>query len=230
VAAGNSAGQVQFPASTQHALAVAALGKFGEYPEDSFHARQVLDGFPRIRGGYFPAKFSCFGPEIDVCAPGVAIISSLPADGFGAWDGTSMAAPHVTGLAALILAHHPDFSGTYQSKDARRVERLFQIIKETATPLSFGDPNRTGAGLPNAARALGLETAAASAGPARVPDGSIEALRRLLAIINQGGGFGGLGPRPMGMPNVPWPPVSPAPPISRGPARTNGGFNPLVYR
>jgi subtilisin family serine protease len=156
VAAGNSGGPVQFPASTPHVLAVSAIGKWGEFPPASFHGTQAVDGFASA-DGYFPAKFSCFGPEVDVCAPGVAIISALPSDGFGAWDGTSMAAPHVTGMAALILAHHPDFQGPYQARDARRVEQLFTIIKPSATPISFGDPNRTGAGLPNVARALALD-------------------------------------------------------------------------
>ena len=182
VAAGNSSGPVQFPGSTPHCLSVAALGKWGEFPEDSFHAQQALDGF-QSKDGYFPAKFSCFGPEIDVCAPGVGIVSSLPADGFGAWDGTSMATPHVTGLAALVLAHHPDFKGAFQARDARRVERLFQILKETATPLQFGDPNRTGAGLPNAMRALGLETGVAAAVTAPGADPSLETLRRLLGLV-----------------------------------------------
>jgi subtilisin family serine protease len=179
IAAGNSSGPVQFPASTPHCLAVAAMGKWGEFPDESFHSQQALEGF-QSRDGYFPAKFSCFGPEIDVCAPGVAIVSSLPADGFGAWDGTSMATPHVTGLAALVLAHHPDFKGAFQNRDARRVERLFQILKETATPLQFGDPNRSGAGLPNAMRALGLE---AGVGAAPGIDSSLEALRRLLGLM-----------------------------------------------
>jgi subtilisin family serine protease len=183
IAAGNSSGPVQFPASTPHCLAVAALGKWGEFPDDSYHSQQALDGF-QSRDGYFPAKFSCFGPEVDVCAPGVAIVSSLPADGFGAWDGTSMATPHVTGLAALVLAHHPDFTkGNFQNRDARRVERLFQILKDTATPLQFGDPNRTGAGLPNAMRALGLETGVAPvAAAASEADPSLAALRRLLGL------------------------------------------------
>ena len=223
IAAGNSSGPVQFPASTPHCLAVAALGKWGEFPEDSYHSQQALDGF-QSRAGYFPAKFSCFGPEIDVCAPGVGIVSSLPADGFGAWDGTSMATPHVTGLAALVLAHHPDFSkGNFQNRDARRVERLFQILKETATPLQFGDPNRTGAGLPNAMRALGLETGVApGVAAASGTDPSLETLRRLLGL------------RPVDAPSM-VPAGAPAPQsaepaqssasyVPRGPAQTAGAM------
>jgi len=218
VAAGNSSGPVQFPGSTPHCLSVAALGKWGEFPDDSFHAQQALDGF-QSSDGYFPAKFSCFGPEIDVCAPGVGIVSSLPADGFGAWDGTSMATPHVTGLAALVLAHHPDFKGAFNARDARRVERLFQILKETSTPLQFGDPNRSGAGLPNAMRALGLEASLASSPTA---DPSLDVLRRLLGLAR--------GEPQSAVAATTTAPQSPnakpngADPVARGPARTAGDW------
>lgn len=186
IAAGNSAGPVQFPASTVHALAVSAIGKQGEFPPDSFHATQMLQGFEG-RQGYFPAKFSCFGPEVDVCAPGVAIVSALPADGFGAWDGTSMAAPHVTGLAALVLAHHPDFKGSFQTRNANRVERLFQIIKESATAMPIADATRVGVGMPNVVRALGLQAAPRPAsGMPTSGDPAIEMLKRLLAALAQG--------------------------------------------
>ena len=185
VAAGNSAGPVQFPASTRHALAVAAVGKWGEFPDDSFHATQAMPGF-ESNDGYFPAKFSCFGPEVDVCAPGVAIVSSLPPDDFAAWDGTSMAAPHVTGLAALVLAHHADFKGPFQARDARRVDRLFQIIKGSALPLPINDPARTGVGLPSVPRALGLQAGqglrpASDAAPAVDP--AIPMLRRMIELL-----------------------------------------------
>jgi len=215
IAAGNSSGPVQFPASTPHCLAVAALGKWGEFPEDSYHSQQALDGF-RSGDGYFPAKFSCFGPEIDVCAPGVGIVSSLPADGFGAWDGTSMATPHVTGLAALVLAHHPDFKGAFQNRDARRVERLFQILKETATPLQFGDPNRSGAGLPNAMRALGLETGVAPGVAAPGADPSLETLRRLLGLARVDA--------PSMVPAGVNPMQNSASYVARGPAQTTGAI------
>lgn len=187
IATGNSAGPVQFPASTVHALAVGAVGKTGEFPPDSFHATQVLQGFEGQQG-YFPAKFSCFGPELDVCAPGVAIVSSLPPDDFAAWDGTSMATPHVTGMAALVLAHHPDFKGTFQARNANRVERLFQIIKESATPMPIADATRVGVGMPNVARALGLQAADSSVGTSPAPaqgDPAIDMLRRLILALTQ---------------------------------------------
>ncbi|MEU4425081.1 S8 family serine peptidase [Actinoplanes sp. NPDC024001] len=152
-AAGNSGGPVQFPGSIRDdVLTVAAVGRLGEFPPTSFHAQQVTG---TVDNGYFSAKFSCFGPEVDVCAPGVAIVSAVPADGFAAWDGTSMAAPHVAGVAVLTLAHHPDFQSAYRNRDAARVDRLFQILKQSATPLNLGGPERTGAGVPDVLRALG---------------------------------------------------------------------------
>jgi hypothetical protein len=65
-----------------------------------------------------------------------------------------MAAPHIAGLAALIVAHHPDFTRNFQERNSARVDRLFQILKESATPLNLGDPGRTGAGMPDAVSAL----------------------------------------------------------------------------
>jgi subtilisin family serine protease len=155
VAAGNSGGPVQFPGTSPDVLTVAAVGKLGEYPDDSFHARQVPAAGP-VDNGYFSATFSCHGPEVDVCAPGVAVISSVPPDGFAAWDGTSMAAPHVSGLAALVLAHHPDFVDRFRRRDAARVDRLFAILRASATPLNLGDTGRTGAGVPDVVRALAV--------------------------------------------------------------------------
>lgn len=153
VAAGNSGGTVRFPGSSPDVLTVAAIGKLDEFPADSFHARQVPSGGPTDHG-YFFANFSCHGPEVDVCAPGVAIVSAVPPDGYAAWDGTSMATPHVAGLAALVLAHHPDFTDGFRTHNGSRVERLFQILKNSATPLALGDPDRTGAGVPDAVRAI----------------------------------------------------------------------------
>jgi subtilisin family serine protease len=160
VAAGNSGGRVQYPGRLASVLTVAAMGKVGQFPEDTFHAQQVM-GQPDDTG-YFSAAFTCYGPEVDVCAPGVAILSTVPERGYAAWDGTSMATPHITGLAALILAHHPDFRDGFRDRNEQRVERLFDIIRSSCTALDFGDPGRSGAGLPDAARALDLAASAAT--------------------------------------------------------------------
>ncbi|MCG2583341.1 S8 family serine peptidase [Massilia sp. TS11] len=161
VAAGNSGGPVQYPASSPNVLAVSAIGKLNEFPADSYHT-ETLTPFVDVNG-FFAAKFSCYGPQIGVCAPGVAIVSSVPSNNFAVWDGTSMAAPHVTGLAALVLAHHPDFQGPYKARSAERVERLFQIIKLSARPINVGDPTRTGLGLPDTLAAVGLQPMAGQA-------------------------------------------------------------------
>jgi subtilisin len=153
-AAGNSAGLVAFPASLPSVLAVAAIGRIGTFPPDSYHATQLY-GVPSPEG-YFSAKFTAFGSTVDVCAPGVAIVSAVPPRDYGALDSTSVAASYVTALAALLLAHHPDFREQALVGSAARVDRLFQIIRSSSRPVAIGDPSRTGAGIPDAVLAFGL--------------------------------------------------------------------------
>ena len=80
-AAGNSGGAVGYPAAYPETIAVAAS-----------------DSNDKI------ASFSSRGPEVKFIAPGVNIVSSAMDGGFANFNGTSMAAPHVTGLAALAVA------------------------------------------------------------------------------------------------------------------------------
>jgi subtilisin family serine protease len=57
------------------------------------------------------ASFSNFGNRsVDLGAPGVTIWSTLPGDAYGFYSGTSMATPHVSGVAALLLAQDPDYT------------------------------------------------------------------------------------------------------------------------
>ena len=54
------------------------------------------------------AYFSCFGKNsVDIAAPGVSIYSTIPDSSYGYKSGTSMAAPHVAGSAALIMSQFP---------------------------------------------------------------------------------------------------------------------------
>jgi hypothetical protein len=63
------------------------------------------------------AGFSNFGADsVHVCAPGDKIYSTLPGNAYGFKSGTSMAAPHVSGVAALIAEEFPELSNQ-QIKD-----------------------------------------------------------------------------------------------------------------
>jgi len=53
-----------------------------------------------------------YGMKPDMLAPGVSITSPIPQNGYASWDGTSMATPHIAGVAALMLEWQPDLTPT----------------------------------------------------------------------------------------------------------------------
>jgi hypothetical protein len=93
------------------------------------------------------ATFSNFGSTVDVSAPGVNIWSTVPNDSYGFKDGTSMAAPHVAGLAALIWSRNETLSAT----------EVREIIEDTTDNIDARNPGfvgQLGTGRINAYRAL----------------------------------------------------------------------------
>jgi subtilisin len=52
------------------------------------------------------APFSSRGSEVEICAPGVNVLSTLKGGGYGTMSGTSMACPHVSGAAAVVWGSH----------------------------------------------------------------------------------------------------------------------------
>jgi len=158
---GDEGGPVRFPGMVPGVLCVSAVGRLGEFPADTHHA---LTAIPEFIGsvGVFATNFSGAGPQVGVCAPGVAVISSVPGGGLAARDGGAIAAAHVVGFAALVLAHHPLFRGVYASRGEQRVNALFELVLASATRPVF-DPTRVGAGLPDFREVAGMGASNADA-------------------------------------------------------------------
>jgi subtilisin family serine protease len=91
------------------------------------------------------ASFSNFGKTtVHVGAPGAKVLSTVPGNQYKAFSGTSMACPHVAGLAALILAVNPKLSAV----------KVKEIIMETVDPLPALNGITVSGGRVNAKKAL----------------------------------------------------------------------------
>lgn len=91
------------------------------------------------------ADFSSRGPvpgatgvELDIAAPGVSVYSSVRNNGYGDKSGTSMAGPHVAGVAALMLSANPALRG--------RPDEAAKLLRASAVRQGITDPKRNNCG------------------------------------------------------------------------------------
>jgi thermitase len=94
--------------------------------------------------GVMAGSSSC-GPQVEISAPGSSIWSTCAGViRYCTKSGTSMSAPHVSGVAALMMSHDPDLTA----------QEVREALKQTA--MDLGQPaHRQGAGAVNACKALG---------------------------------------------------------------------------
>lgn len=114
-----------------------------------------------MKGDKLPAAFSNYGRKIvDVFAPGFEISSSVPGNKYAIFSGTSMAAPSMSGVAALVLSQHLEWAGPelkdFVLSSSRRHPGLKVLLPGTKDILvPFSELSRTG-GLGDAFIALKL--------------------------------------------------------------------------
>ena len=76
------------------------------------------------------SSFSNYGDWVDICAPGSNILSTTPNNGYETMSGTSMACPHVSGVAALIVSH---FGGPGFTNDMLKAKLLGSANKSAVS-------------------------------------------------------------------------------------------------
>ena len=161
-------------AETRGVLIVHAAGNDSENidEEDNYPSRQYIDSKKKAQNwievgasswkenAELTAKFSNYGKKtVDVFAPGVEIYSTTPDQSYESLDGTSMAAPVVTGLAAMLMSYYPDLSAV-QIKDIILQSVItfdkLQVYQPGSMKLTdFSDLSSTG-GIVNAYEAVKL--------------------------------------------------------------------------
>ncbi len=78
----------------------------------------------------FVADFSNYGQRtVDLFAPGVQIYSTIPANEYAPFDGTSMASPVVAGIAALVWAYFPDLTAAQLRKVLMDAVRTYDDLQ-----------------------------------------------------------------------------------------------------
>jgi subtilisin family serine protease len=131
-------------AKSKGVFVVAASGNDNENSDNFSPAGDGGYTVAAMNYNYKKASFSDYGNSVKVAAPGVKILSTVPG-GYEAWDGTSMSAPVVSGIAAILKSENPDLTPA----------QMEDILDSTATDIMYkGKDQATGYGLVNAYEAV----------------------------------------------------------------------------
>ena len=126
-------------------LFVCAAGNDGnnmqEYPcyPAAYNADNIISVAASDENGKL-AEFSNYGAGTDIAAPGKNIYSTLPENSYGMLDGTSMAAPFVSGAAALLLSINAEL--TAEEISGRIIQTAVNSGQESKIPGSIADVSR----------------------------------------------------------------------------------------
>ncbi len=146
-AAGNGFGNpVSYPAALTHCIAVTATGRDGAFPTTPQFMQHVSNQRSAIDPAIFLAAFSNFGPSVQFTAPGHAIVSTFPGNGWWFNSGTSMAAPFISGMLARLLSDNGNILNMLGS--AERSAAMLQMLVGRARLLSLPQVSQEGYGLP----------------------------------------------------------------------------------
>merc|ERR1719367_2498808 len=132
----------------QGILFVAAAGNGGNTNKLYPASYPALMSVAAIDSNKNKASFSQYNDQVEISAPGVSVKSSLPDDKYASWSGTSMATPHVAGVAGLLWMYFPECKN-YQIRN---------VLAATAMDLGSTDgcDNQYGYGLVQAKDAYEL--------------------------------------------------------------------------
>ncbi|MEP6491474.1 MAG: S8 family peptidase [bacterium] len=143
----------------------ADLSKGRNFPSTTYlsggrPANWIEVGASSWKGGEnLAANFSNYGKEqVDVFAPGVDILSTVPGNQYERDSGTSMAAPVVTGLAALLMDYYPNLTASdvkriIMTSVSRHADQMVTKPGSETSKVNFGSLSVTG-GIVNAYNAV----------------------------------------------------------------------------
>ncbi len=130
-------------AVARNVVVVAAAGNTGNQTDHYPAAHPSVLAVAATTADDYLASFSTRGDFVDVAAPGYGIYSTYLGGGYATMSGTSMATPHVAGLAALLLARNP---GLTPDQVRMAIEATADDLGPTGHDIYFGH-GRINAGL-----------------------------------------------------------------------------------